>query len=852
MEEGEYDDMDGMMDMDDFPMEGELNEDQIRQLQEIHAMQQMQMEGEYGEGDMDGYIDMEGEGYMDMEGEDMDDMEGMPSPGDEQTEQESPGRTHEDDGMHQEMSEMHDDGIADESVDGLNFASNPEFAHLPPLDQWRKSRRDILKSINDLREKDHKKELFVDLLGNKAANEYAEFLLDNRQNSDELKKIMEQNLFVAKDAECLIGEAFLDLDASNDDKEIPECYMDAHGLLFELQDELNVILSSKYSHIAIGLAYDKRQVKIVELYFRKSINIYQLSGTEDEGVEVQGQMLPNEEKKYDFGVYAVRIASLKNLKKDVVIVGPPGIKFDQNTQKFSVTFPGPIDAFYSDDEKILEMYMRKTSPPILYGQPSDERINISHLLIGDRIPMVLYPDPRIILEDEADKEREERLREAQLKQEEEDRLAEEIDREAKKREMDLKMTAIKDDNKEDTQSIVASSVVSGKSKAKHSQRAGSKGTKTPASQRSKDDGSLGKSKESGSEVEQEESELDDDESKSEDIKEKDDTIEEPPDLPSAEEMKRELITAIQEAKKERDQLKSKNGDLQKNIITMDTTFEQYDKQPDVSMNEHKYLNTLANVHQVRFNLKETQDRYNKMATELQAKLNEKQAKCDEIQKQFKDLKKSVAENSVFSRTGKKIKPEMISDWESREATKDSEVHHFRFQNIALRNRLANKEKILKKKEQLADGLHLIDFEQLKIENQTLNEKIEERNEELHKLNDKIHKAVITLSHTREKLKYVQSKNLEEEYKKVNEEWKTMKKALNNAKDAREGMRKMSQRLKQLTGIVNDNFLKEDYEKRKEEIAQLKQEIERLKEEHMRLGANIQKANRYQALQNMNR
>ena len=759
MDEGEYD-MGDMVDMDGFPMEGELDEEQIRQLQEMHALQQMQMEGEYGEGDMEGYIhDMEGEGYMDMD--DMGDMGDMDEEGhDQMTEQESPERTQGDDIMHQEVSEMQEDRIGDESEEGLNFASNPEFAHLPPLDQWRKSRRDIVKSINDFREKDQKKELFVDLVGNKAANEYAEFLLDNRQSSDELKRIMEQHLFVAKDADCLIGEAFLDLDASNDDKEIPECYMDAHGLLFELQDELNVILSSKYTHIAIGLAYDKRQVKIVELFFRKSITVYQLSGTEDEGVELHGQMIPNEEKNYDFGVYAVRIAALKNLKKDVVIVGPPGINFDQNTQKFTVTFPGPLDAFYSDDEKILELYMRKTSPPILYGQPSDERINISHLLIGDRMPMVLFPDPRIVLEDEADKEREERIKEAQMKQEAEEKLAEEIDREAKKREMDLKMTAIKDDAKEDTQSIVASSVVSGsKSRAKHSQR-GSKGTKTPASELSKEDGSVDKSKLSGSDVEQEESESDDDVSKSDEMKkENDDTIEEPPDLPSAEEMKRELITAIEEAKKERDQLKSKNGDLQKSIITMDTTFEQYDKQPDVSMNEHKYLNTLANVHQVRFNLKETQDRYNKMATELQAKLNEKQAKCDEIQKQFKDLKRSVAENSVFSRTGKKIKPEIINEWESREATKDSEVHHFRFQNIALRNRLANKEKILKKKEQLADGLHLIDFEQLKIENQTLNEKIEERNEELHKLNDKIHKAVITLSHTREKLKYVQSKNL---------------------------------------------------------------------------------------------
>ena len=52
-----------------------------------------------------------------------------------------------------------------------------------------------------------------------------------------------------------------------------------------------------------------------------------------------------------------------------------------------------------------------------------------------------------------------------------------------------------------------------------------------------------------------------------------------------------------------------------------------DKQTDIMLHEHKYLNTLANVHQVRFNLKETQDRYNKMASELQAKLNEKQSKC---------------------------------------------------------------------------------------------------------------------------------------------------------------------------------------------------------------------------------
>jgi histone deacetylase 6 len=47
------------------------------------------------------------------------------------------------------------------------------------------------------------------------------------------------------------------------------------------------------------------------------------------------------------------------------------------------------------------------------------------------------------------------------------------------------------------------------------------------------------------------------------------------------------------------------------------------------------------------------------------------------------------------------------------------------------------EQVVKQKEELAEGLHLIDFEQLKIENQALNEKIEERNEEVLKLKKKI-------------------------------------------------------------------------------------------------------------------
>lgn len=67
------------------------------------------------------------------------------------------------------------------------------------------------------------------------------------------------------------------------------------------------------------------------------------------------------------------------------------------------------------------------------------------------------------------------------------------------------------------------------------------------------------------------------------------------------------------------------------------------------------------------------------------------------------------------------------------------MHEVRIENITLKSRLAKLEQQSKDKEKLAEGLHVIDYEQLKIENQTMNEKIEERNEEIHKYQKKIEK-----------------------------------------------------------------------------------------------------------------
>ena len=145
-------------------------------------------------------------------------------------------------------------------------------------------------------------------------------------------------------------------------------------------------------------------------------------------------------------------------------------------------------------------------------------------------------------------------------------------------------------------------------------------------------------------------------------------------LPTSTAMKKELIAAIEDERSEYQLLKKTNEDCQRKIILMDTNNRDYEKNTDQMLHEHKYLNTLANVHQVRYNLKETQDRYNRMAGELQNKLNEKQTKCTEIEQQFKELKRSVAMNAVHSRTGKKLSAKVIKEWEEADEAKDQEVH----------------------------------------------------------------------------------------------------------------------------------------------------------------------------------
>merc|ERR1711974_83297 len=126
---------------------------------------------------------------------------------------------------------------------------------------------------------------------------------------------------------------------------------------------------------------------------------------------------------------------------------------------------------------------------------------------------------------------------------------------------------------------------------------------------------------------------------------------------------------------------------------------------------------------------------------------------------------------------------------------------------------------IKEKDKLSDGLHLIDFEQLKIENQTLNEKIEERNDELYKLKKKITNTVQILTHIKEKLQFInkinQSLNQKQSFLDdvVNEKRDT----LNELKKKRDLLRYKNAKLKQKQGFIANDVLVIDFQETKNSL-----------------------------------
>lgn len=209
----------------------------------------------------------------------------------------------------------------------------------------------------------------------------------------------------------------------------------------------------------------------------------------------------------------------------------------------------------------------------------------------------------------------------------------------------------------------------------------------------------------------------------------------------------------------------------------------------------------------------------------------------ELRDKFKQFRRVMMAEAIDSRTNKKIPAKWILQMEQEEEDIDNEIEQARLTNINLNAKQKRIENAIKEKEKLGDGLHFIDFEQLKIENQTLGEKIEERNGELDKLKSKTNRTVQILTHVKEKLQFIKRKNKNLRKNKLAEIERIVsdeRDELTELKKERDKIRIIYQKAKIKQGIAGSDALVADFEKRKDKIPKLEEKLKKLQDEHRML------------------
>ncbi|XP_018650005.1 hypothetical protein Smp_014680 [Schistosoma mansoni] len=246
--------------------------------------------------------------------------------------------------------------------------------------------------------------------------------------------------------------------------------------------------------------------------------------------------------------------------------------------------------------------------------------------------------------------------------------------------------------------------------------------------------------------------------------------------------------------------------------------------------EQKYIKYISSLFDLRHQCKVMKSSYTEQINEMKTLCQKKQEEVDKAYQDFTEFKYNVGKKAINTRTGKPINSKELSSIFTTEKNKEAMVGEVRLENIKLKNQLSKAEALLKSKDELSEGLHLIDFEQLKIENQTFNQKIEERNEELSKLKQKISDTVQIITHTREKLQAVLDSNACQKkiLDSIDMDLSLNKDHLTKIKKARELLKTENAKLRRSCGLLGRNALLLNYEDSFDSVVNKRQFLEETK------------------------
>ncbi|XP_039088040.1 coiled-coil domain-containing protein 96 [Hyaena hyaena] len=259
-------------------------------------------------------------------------------------------------------------------------------------------------------------------------------------------------------------------------------------------------------------------------------------------------------------------------------------------------------------------------------------------------------------------------------------------------------------------------------------------------------------------------------------------------------------------------------------------------QPDAPGKEQAYLRHLAALEELRKQQADDLDWYRQELAQLKQAGREHLSRVEKEWRAFQALKKQVvvqAMGSCRARGGRQAALREVEQIQELEEKKEKEMSAVRLENVQLKQSLVHFETRMRAQEDMTEGLLLIDFEQLKIENQTFNEKVEERNEELVKLRSKLTNNVQVITHVKEKLHFVDMENAckKSQLLEIEAQVALRRDILTKTKQARDRLRTDNIKLNQKCGLVGKEPLLRDLEEKVDRTVRLQQHLESLKRHH---------------------
>jgi len=167
--------------------------------------------------------------------------------------------------------------------------------------------------------------------------------------------------------------------------------------------------------------------------------------------------------------------------------------------------------------------------------------------------------------------------------------------------------------------------------------------------------------------------------------------------------------------------------------------------------DEKYEIASAEVEVLQTDIERARTEGEKTLDDLRAMMEETDLRIAETKKDTYEFKRDIVVGAENFRTGKTVAEKMLRYIEGCASTKDAMIEKLRLKNATLKNQITKMEQQLQQKEEMGEVLHVIDFDQLKIENQQYLEKIEERNNELLRLKLTTGKTVQVLNNLKKKL-----------------------------------------------------------------------------------------------------